>query len=377
MSPTVVRLRERGETRCATGRMVAELDAAPPAARLITVGRGQAEEHLLRSHDLKIEIDQPTARLVLRVLPVGGGTFPTGSEFVLRLMIRSELTGQADVVFSPRVDGAGLPFVDLLEVEPSGQVGSSGAVRVSVPDRGTDLDERSPGVMPAWVQGEWAERAKTAARRILGAPALDPSLRRRTVLILDRSASVRVRADDGSVAILASLVAGVHQVCGTDDPLEVRSASWDVDSALVGPSADALAGVFAQLGSGFLLAPAIAALLANPRPARAVVITDDVPPDLEVALDGVPASRTPLVSVLMLNHSRFTPWGVSPGQTQDAVRRLSGAQPAGLHLVSAGGARADVESVLSQPAGMEALIRRLAPDLSPTDHPAGPSFSGS
>jgi hypothetical protein len=362
MSHTTVRLRDGGTVMCAAGPMVAEVGGTPHGAVLVTVGQGQAERDLLRVSDTRIEIDRPVAPLALRVKPaVAGSTFPAESQLEARLLIRSDATGDTDVVLSPRMDGAGLPFVDLLTIEPAG-----GMLRVSVPDAsGRDDDDRTPRPLPGWADPPWAELAKTATRQLLGTPRVDEPLRRQSVVVVDCSASMRGRLDDGSLQIVASILAGLDQAAGGDQPLQVRGASSDLDRP--GPAAAApngLAELFSEHGTSFFLAPLIERLDVTESPTRVLVLTDDLPPDAEAAFDAMATRANGARWVVVLfNRSRFTPLDPPANPVQDDVRRLGTSPPPRLGIVSVGSDAAALSQNVAQQGWVEELVRRTAPDL--------------
>lgn len=245
-----------------------------------------------------------------------GDVFPTGS--ALDIMV--DLPGLRLNVF-PRPDVSGLRAVPLVTWSPAAAASHDGEPRLLVrvheaggvggPPRpgavvatGTSagttevapnsgpVNGRSgangPGVKGAGFEveafGPVAVRARNIARSLAGGARLDPGRRRSVVVVLDATTSMRTSAAGCRPSEVLAVVLGAAEVVGPGRPaLHVARGPWVRQVDL--PDADVLTWLPALHepdAFGFTLEAARQALPPADGPRDVVVITDDVPPDLDV-----------------------------------------------------------------------------------------------
>ncbi len=166
-----------------------------------------------------VQVISPTAGLMvvpkvseaitIRAVPGGGDRFGPGS--VLDLMVgyesRQDLDPDRGVLSG--VDVSGLRHRDILVLEPEGD-------RIRVTVLGPPAAEAPlPPV---------AERARDAARELLGTDQLPPGEAITSVVAVDLSASMRGLHTDGTVAQVLDIIAGIHRVIGRSEDGHLRAA---------------------------------------------------------------------------------------------------------------------------------------------------------
>jgi hypothetical protein len=163
-------------------------------------------------------------------------------------------------------------------------LGAPGGYRESAPDQNTpqhDVD----------VLGESATRARNVARQVLGAPRLAPDQRRDVHVVIDRSTSMRSPACAVGVQNAVCVVSGVAAVTAEHPPSVFLAGGIRLDE-VAAPNAPV-----AQWARATLLADAFGFSLDRVQRAMPpghprrdiVVITDDVPADLDLLRENVPA----------------------------------------------------------------------------------------
>lgn len=228
-------------------------------------------------------VPKVTEPVTIRTVPGSGERFGPGS--VLDLMVgyesRQDLDPDRGVLSG--VDVSGLRHRDILVLEPD-----EGRIRVTV--LGPPAAEAPlPPV---------AERARDAARELLGTDQLPPSEAVTSVVAVDLSASMRALLADGTLAQVLDIIAGVHRVVGRAEDGQLRAAVVTDTARWMAPvPPEKFATAVTEhcgdpsLATGFRAATVldVPGLDADPARVRRWVITDGVPADAAslVGADGV------------------------------------------------------------------------------------------
>lgn len=214
-------------------------------------------------------IDQPTT---VRLFPaLGSELFPPQTQ--LNVLVGPDgLDPDADHV-SLSVDVSGLPLRELVTLEPSGAT-------VTVTALGRRVDPRlSPD----------AEAARDVARELLGVPFVAADAAVDVRVGIDISPSMRPYADDGSLAALLEVFAGLASVIDPNAELEAVLCGRTIIGLPPEPLDRFAAAAVAEVGRQPLVTGLRTSGLPGASPGVvSYLISDAVPPDLDRRHDDPP-----------------------------------------------------------------------------------------
>jgi hypothetical protein len=385
MGSRVSTLSKGGVVPCAPGEITVKLlvrDGSSAGLRIDPVdpdGRPIQSAHLRNPRPELLQAGALQGVLVARLRPAQAGqALPTGCQVQAMVTIDRGPDLDRDEILSPLTDASGLPYLDLIVLEPlQPDLWSVSCPEVEpapasnehdqippIPNRGTN--QLPPG------QAALTTSAMAAARGLAGEARVTAHLRRRTGIVLDQSASMIAPHRDGRLAAVLDVILGLDQVFGTLDPCQFWRATTEVARVGAGSQAarDGTDEAFELPGSGFSLGAVTSRCGSTSDPSRVFVITDDLPADLEAAAAGIAdQDRTTHWVLVILARSRFDVLSVPYGTglqlndpTRDQLRSVDvlRAQPFSIVSIAADG---DLADELAEPDTMRRLVSALVRDV--------------
>lgn len=271
-----------------------ELSARPLEISLVMEGPAEARIDVFENDALVPGVVRPrpdlvivpgvTNPLTLRLVPVGGGSFPAGS--IGHVSVRVNAPGALDperaVLEAVHVEG--LASRDVLQISKSAN-GLEVAALLGQTGGASTVVELEP----------LASTARVHATELLGVQRVAPDELRPIAVAVDSSASFRSRIADGSAAAVLALIEGVASVLGEDSvvPAVGLGARATVlnrsDENRLSSVLDELAGT--TPGTGLSHRVIEQPLPANDARGVVIVVSDDLPADFERASDATTAWR--------------------------------------------------------------------------------------
>lgn len=230
----------------------------------------RAVQNVMRppSADNIVILPQVAATTMVTLLPVGQARFPAPTIAHLSIVVEDKATADPQRVVLAPIDVSGLDRKDLIFISPA-----DGALSVRAAHNQADAD-----------LGPLGNAARVATREILGLQWVEPAQSLNMVVAVDGSGSTMDLVQDGTVAAVAQVLAGVSQV--VSNGREVNAAIVDESFHLL-PPAD-LVQVPAQItehfknripSSGFRSTSPIDAKFGLPAQQLVYLLTDGLPAD--------------------------------------------------------------------------------------------------
>ncbi|MFB9164004.1 VWA domain-containing protein [Arthrobacter psychrochitiniphilus] len=173
----------------------------------------RAVQNVMRppSADSMVILPQVAGATMVSLLPVGMERFPAPTIAHLSIVVEDKVTADPQRVVLAPVDVSGLDRKDLIFISPG-----EGALSVRAAHNQADAD-----------LGALGNAARVATREILGLQWVEPALSVNMVVAVDGSGSTVDLVQEGTIATVAQVIAGISQVV---------SNGRDVNAAIVDES---------------------------------------------------------------------------------------------------------------------------------------------